>query len=110
MDSWIDFSKCFGPISKQAVYPIMGMSPYDAEATREGIEALHRALESLERHLEGREWLVGSAITLADLTVAFEALNPWLGLYDSEMQDKYLNCTRWFKAVYAHIVVQKTFP
>jgi glutathione S-transferase len=44
-------------------------APAEREAKRAGGEAALRALEALEAHLDGREWLVGSAFSIADIAL-----------------------------------------
>jgi glutathione S-transferase len=40
-----------------------------ADRLEERTKAGHRALAAMERHLEGREWLVGESMTLADIAL-----------------------------------------
>ncbi len=70
-----------------------------------------RQLDVLERHLEGRDWMAGDGMTIADI-----AIWPWYGqlvlgrLYSAaEFLDveSYANVMRWAKAIDARPAVQR---
>jgi len=43
--------------------------PFDEALVESRRKAGYRALDAMERHLEGREWLVGDSLTLADIAL-----------------------------------------
>ncbi|NNG02487.1 MAG: glutathione S-transferase family protein [Inquilinus sp.] len=51
------------------IKPAMGRDDINAEAVREATEFLHRFAGVLDVHLEGRDYLVGNALTVADFAV-----------------------------------------
>jgi glutathione S-transferase len=70
-----------------------------ADRLDERVKAGHRALAAMERHLDGRDWLVGDGMTLADIALyaythvaheggfdlgAFPAVQGWLGRVAAE--------------------------
>jgi glutathione S-transferase len=46
-----------------------GRAEEQADLIAERQRAGHRALKAMERHLDGRDWLVGDAMTLADISL-----------------------------------------
>jgi GST-like protein len=70
-----------------------------------------RQLDVLNRHLEGREWMVGDDITIADIAIC-----PWYGrLVKGEAYDageflsvhEYENVVAWADRFYARPAVQR---
>jgi glutathione S-transferase len=72
---------------------------FAAERVEERRAAGYRALDAMERHLEGREWLVGDGMTLADIALyaythvageggfelsRYPAIEAWLGRVGAE--------------------------
>lgn len=54
----------------------------DAKAGAAGAEALKARLGILEKHLEGREWLLGSTYSGADVNLACVLFSAWLNKFD----------------------------
>ena len=80
VDAWVDW--CSGPEVSQlaCIWPMLrpGM-PYDKAAYFRGKAQLSSQLEALERHLAaGRTYLVGQALSLADIIVAWVLMTPYL--------------------------------
>ncbi|XP_069738657.1 valine--tRNA ligase-like [Phaenicophaeus curvirostris] len=57
---------------------------------------LHRALRALDSKLQGRRFLVGARVTLADVSVACALLPPLRRILDAAARAPYPNVTRWF--------------
>ncbi len=53
------------------VLPILGVIPNNANATQKAKGDVRKALETLNKHLLSRTFLVGNRISLADIIVAF---------------------------------------
>ena len=73
--------------------------PFDEALVESRRKAGYRALDAMERHLEGREWLVGDSLTLADIALyaythvadeggfdlaRYPAVQRWLALVAAE--------------------------
>ncbi len=89
------------------VKAIFGMGPPDLAMVAKATEAFHKEAALLDRHLAQREWLVGSAPTLADFTVGSflfysdQAKLPVAG---------YKNIGRWFERLSALPSWRETAP
>lgn len=91
----------FGPaldtiIFERMIKKVMGMGDADETRVEAAIGDFKRFAAVLEAHLEGREWLVGDDITLADLSVAAKltyapAAAVSIGPFD--------NISRWYEAI-----------
>lgn len=84
----------------------LGLEP-DLQELAKAEERFHRFAKVLERHLKGREWLVGEAVTLADLSVG-----SFLDL--AEMAEypigPYKEIKRWYCNIEALPIWQSSAP
>ncbi|NOU21346.1 MAG: glutathione S-transferase family protein [Methyloglobulus sp.] len=62
-------SACSVFIFERVVKKLFMSADPDLQEIAKGEERFHRFAQVLEQHLKGREWLVGDAMTLADLSV-----------------------------------------
>eukprot|EP00549_Striatella_unipunctata_P011610 CAMPEP_0118695642 /NCGR_PEP_ID=MMETSP0800-20121206/13320_1 /TAXON_ID=210618 ORGANISM="Striatella unipunctata, Strain CCMP2910" /NCGR_SAMPLE_ID=MMETSP0800 /ASSEMBLY_ACC=CAM_ASM_000638 /LENGTH=414 /DNA_ID=CAMNT_0006594497 /DNA_START=56 /DNA_END=1300 /DNA_ORIENTATION=+ len=98
VDSWVDF--CANQIELPATvwfYPVAGYMPYKAEAYEKAKTDLASALEVLNAHLVDKTYLVGDAITLADIVVASALLYPMKLVCDKAYLKPFGNVVRWFQ-------------
>lgn len=58
---------------------------------------LAAALDILNKHLEGKEFIVNSQVTLADITIASALVYPFKLVCDGKFLKPYGNVTAWFK-------------
>ena len=75
--------------------PLLGQEPDEARV-EEGVAKFRRHAQALDDHLKGREWLVGDAMTLADLAVASQL--TYAKATDLPM-DEFPNIQRWYAAI-----------
>jgi glutathione S-transferase len=75
--------------------PLLGQET-DEVRVEEGVAKFRRHAQALDDHLKGREWLVGDALTLADLAVA--ANLTYAKATDLPM-DEFPNVQRWYAAI-----------
>ena len=75
--------------------PLLGQEPDEARVT-EGVAKFRRHAQALDDCLNGREWLVGDAMTLADLAVAAQL--TYAKATDLPM-DEFPNVQRWYAAI-----------
>ncbi|XP_064157822.1 elongation factor 1-gamma-like isoform X4 [Anguilla rostrata] len=78
------------------VYPAMGRAAYSEKASEKAKEVLLGLLSVLNQHLLPRTYLVGDAVTLADISVACALLLLFTQAMEPSMRQVYLNVTRWF--------------
>eukprot|EP00850_Spirogloea_muscicola_P012027 SM000076S21848 [mRNA] locus=s76:597472:600938:+ [translate_table: standard] len=93
IEQWIDFS--VGEIEvpiRQWIGPLMGYRPWSQESEDFAIAAVKRGLGALNSHLESSTYLVGSSVTLADIIVVCNLVQPF----------KYA-CTKDFTAEFPHV-------
>ncbi|MGH3804346.1 MAG: glutathione S-transferase family protein [Pseudonocardiaceae bacterium] len=55
---------------ERVIKHILGRGDPDAAVVEQAIPAFHQEAKLLDEHLDGRQWLVGNAVTLADFSVA----------------------------------------
>ncbi len=71
VDQWIDFvTNEVEPARGILLYPILGYLTYNDKANTEGKKELTNALNVVNQHLLNNTFLVGNAVTLADITLA----------------------------------------
>ena len=86
--------------------PLIGQEP-DATRIEEAVAKFSRHAKALDQHLDGRDWLVGERMTLADLAVAAEL--TYAEATELPM-DEFPNIQRWFAAIEALPAWQSTRP
>jgi glutathione S-transferase len=78
------------------VIPIIGHYPYEEFVHKKGLTDLTERLRVIENSLKDREWLVGTKITIADLSLG-SALNSLYTFYlDEKGRKAYPNTLKWF--------------
>jgi len=85
---------------------IGGGEPDEAKIA-EGLGEFERFAAVLDGHLEGRDWLVGDGITLADLSVAANLTHAAASGIDTA---PYGNLSRWYRAIEARDSWQRSAP
>ncbi len=86
--------------------PLLGQQP-DEIRVDEAVAKFRRHARALNDHLKGREWLVGDAMTLADLAVAAQL--TYAQATDLPM-DEFPEIQRWYAAIEAIPEWQATRP
>jgi len=95
----------------ELVRPLLGFVPHDAAVEQRSREDLARWLAFLNEHLAGRTWFLpgGTALSLADISVA-HGLRLGLKLcIDAEERGKYPNLMQWWDRVLAVPEVNTAF-
>lgn len=97
VDQWIEWTRFDLELPAMAwLYPIFGITKYDAEATANAKNDLKKALAILNEHLRLRTYLVGERISLADIIVAVNLLNLFTRVADPNFRKPFVNVARWF--------------
>ncbi len=103
---WMDF--CSKEIDFPAcvwMYPAFGYVPANAAATAKARADLAAALTVVESALEGKQFLVGSAMSLADITIVSSLVYPFKFVCDAKYRGKFPKVCSWFESC----VSQKAF-
>ncbi|VEN56734.1 unnamed protein product [Callosobruchus maculatus] len=100
---WIGFAE--GEILPAAcawVFPVLGIikiEPGTQEAFNRAKGDMKDALSLLNSHLLTHTFLVGERITLADIIVACNLLNPYKYVLDPNFRKVFVNVNRWFNTL-----------
>jgi elongation factor 1-gamma len=89
------------------ISPLMGYSPYMKPNVDAATEKVKRALEALNTILKAKTYLVGEAVTFADICVVISLSVPYKLVFDKAFRDQYKNVTRYFTTVANKAVFKK---
>jgi elongation factor 1-gamma len=118
VDAWMDF--CTHEIETNACvwyFPAFGYMPVNADASAVAKKNLAAALAVLDAHLADKTYLVGEAVTMADIAVASALVYPFKFVADVSYRKPFGNVMRWFdlcvhqpqfQAVIGDVVLAKT--
>lgn len=100
VDTWIDVCSHELEIALNAwLYPVLGYMKFNAGTHKRVQEDVKKGLQTLENHLLLRTYLVGEAITLADIVTASALLYPMKFLLDASFRKPYPCVMRWFNTI-----------
>jgi elongation factor 1-gamma len=100
VDQWIDFSRgSFAPHVIPIYIATFGVAPSNADTYNEAVKALKEALKTLNTGLEGKEYLVGNTLTVADLINFTTLVIPFQVALDAGFQKAMPNVTAWFQRI-----------
>ncbi|KAJ1555185.1 Cytosolic seryl-tRNA synthetase [Nowakowskiella sp. JEL0078] len=86
----------FIPAEAVWLFPLFGWIPENPTFTKKAKLDVKKALSLLEAHLLTKTYLVGEAITLADIAVATSLLQYYIYVFDKVWRNEFKNVTRWF--------------
>ncbi|TPX78270.1 acireductone dioxygenase [Chytriomyces confervae] len=84
------------PAQAAWLFPILGWTKNDAEATKKAIQETKRVMNVLNTHLLEHTYLVSERVTLADISAVLTLLNFYRLVFDASFRAEYKNVTRWF--------------
>lgn len=97
VDQWLDFSlNEIEPARGIWLYPIMGYLAFNEKAYTEAKKELSNSLTVLNNHLLNNTFLVGNAVTLADITIATALVHLYTLVFTPKFIAPFTNVTRWF--------------
>jgi len=97
VDQWIDFSTNeVEPARGIWLYPIMGYIAFNEKAYSEAKKEISSSLTVLNGHLLNNTYLVGNAVTLADITIATALVHLYTMVFTPKFLQAFPNVTRWF--------------
>lgn len=88
--------------SKTIMYFLTGRIPCETiHKLNHVVNELKKALEQVNQHLEGKEYLVGDKVTIADIQLASHIVYPLAFAMNVQWRNKVLNLMNWFYRVTA---------
>lgn len=101
VDQWVDFAANEIDLAAAAwCYPILGFTNYNHPATEKAKTDITNVLSVLDAYLLTRTFLVGNAVTLADIAVATSLLLPFVHTLDAKFAGKFTNALRWLNTCF----------
>lgn len=98
VNQWILFcGNEFEPSRCVCIYPILGYLQYNEAAHKIAMADVTKACAILDQHLLENTYLVGNAITLADITIVCALVTCYTKLFEPAFVGKFPSMTRWFK-------------
>lgn len=108
---WICFAdgEVIGPVIQLVKWRVK-IAEFDEKIETDNLARLERSLALLERHLDGRKWMVdGEMLSLADITVASALQWGFAMVIDAEMRAKYPATVAWYERVVESEGVKEAF-
>jgi len=103
VDQWLAWNNTgLIPHFVPAVYSIFGWAPVTQTEFNDAIKAIKGHVKTLNTALEGKKFLVGDSITVADLTVALVLSYLFQTTLDAGFRKAMKNTTAWAESVYEH--------
>jgi elongation factor 1-gamma len=100
---WIEFANIeVGRNNKALVYPLYGFYEFNKTDADNATKDLKEQLTVLNKYLEGKSFIVGSSMTLADVTMFFTLRSYFMLVFVEDQRKKlYPNVTAWFTSLAA---------
>jgi glutathione S-transferase len=101
VNEWMAWcSSSFLPNVKEALYPILGHGgKLDMKKFNEGVKHAKEQAKILDTYLKGKQFLVGSKITLADLYLTNSLTLTFQTIFDAGFRKAMPNLTKWFESI-----------
>ena len=108
---WSDFAIFeIGYCAKEIVYPIFGWKNYCKESADKANNRLKEFMRTLDAHLKDKDFMMGSRLTLADVTLFRELKYFFQLVFPKGLRDKlFPNATKWFQRMAETEEVKKVY-
>ena len=108
---WSDFAIFeIGYCAKEIVYPIFGYKNYCKESADKANNRLKEFMRTLDAHLKDKDFMMGSRLTLADVTLFRELKYFFQLVFPKGLRDKlFPNATKWFQRMAETEEVKKAY-
>jgi glutathione S-transferase len=83
------------PNNRKVAYNVFG-SVWNPEDFNNGVKGIKEQVKILNTHLEGKQWLVGNSITLADVSNFISLVTPFALVLDGGFRKAMPHVTAWF--------------
>jgi len=97
IDQWIDFSTSSVLPHLMSIYRGTFHNIGDADSYNESVKSIKDSLKVLNTHLQGKDFLVGNKITVADVVVASHLLIPFQTALDAGFRKAMPNVGAWIE-------------
>jgi len=98
IDSFLDVGLTYDNQVAHWIYPILGFMPLNEGNRDASITRVKNILLGLNRHLTGKEFLVGSTVTIADIAMTCHLLSAFVMIFSKEYLADVPEVVRWFRA------------
>ena len=95
---WIDFAK--GTINTHWVdiyVSVFGLAQIHADKFNNAIKEIKEAIKTLNTHLEGKPFLVGNRVTVADLVIGLPLVTMYQTVLDGGFRKAMPHATQWIE-------------
>ena len=108
---WSDFAIFeIGYCAKEIVYPIFGWKNFCKESADKANNRLKEFMRTLDAHLKDKDFVMGSRLTLADVTLFRELKYFFQLVFPKGLRDKlFPNATKWFQRMAETEEVKKVY-
>ncbi len=108
---WIEFANMeISRNNKALIYPLFGFYEFNKVDADNATKDLKDQLTVLNKHLDGKSFIVGSSLTLADVTLFFNLRAYFMLVFVEDQRKKlYPNITAWFTSLAASEAAVKVF-
>jgi len=89
------------------VYPAVGVCSASAEAVTRAKQDVGTVLKMMNVHLEGRTFVVGENVTMADVAMGMPLVEAIKTVFDQEYMAQYPNVVRWMMTFINQPIVHK---
>jgi len=104
---WILFAQSeLLPASCGWLFPSLSIMPFNKDQVGKARSETERCLKALDDYLLSRTFLVGEAVTLADIAVFSALTDLYKNLLDAESKNAFVNVNRWFDTILNQSKVQ----
>jgi len=98
IDQWIEwFRSKLEPNVAQWVYPVLGYRTYNEEKYHEAKTTVAKNFGLLNQYLEGKEWIVGKRVTLADIVFFCGIAEALQNVLEPSFLQPFPNVVAWVK-------------
>lgn len=107
VNQWVQFAhQEITRYSKSIIYPIFGFYEYNSVQATKDLAEIKEWLKNLDKHLDGSDFIVGNAYTIADLEVFYAIRGYFQMVFTEDVRKGLPNLTSWFSKLAAnpHIV------
>ncbi|EKG13970.1 Glutathione S-transferase [Macrophomina phaseolina MS6] len=98
------------PEMMKLLLPRAGFVPFDEAVEKKALDKMAKAMDTIERALEGRSWLALDTLSIADLAVMSVFTWGFKSAVDEEMRSKYPKLMEWFFRTLRAENVNEFFP
>lgn len=89
--------------------PVLGHGPPNMDRYNNGVKDCKALAKILDTHLNGKSWLVGDRMTIADIYVGSSLILAFQTVFDFGFRKAHPHLTKWFEAFIGSKAILKRF-